>query len=450
MTSEFFSDRNAGLFTDLYQLTMAQAYLESGHTAEARFDLFVRELPPERGYLIACGQHEALQFLEQLRFDGDDVEYLRSLDKFSDTLLDWLRDFRFTGDVGALEEGTVVFGEEPILSVRAPIAQAQIIETWLLNQVHVQTVLASKASRVVRAAGRRPVLDFGLRRIHGADAGLKAARAYHVAGVAATSNVLAGKTYGVPVAGTMAHSFIQSFDDEVDAFRAFMRSFPETILLVDTYDTLEGVRRVIGLARELGDDFRVKGVRLDSGDLGGLAREARRLLDNAGLGHLQIYASGGLDEYEIARLVEEGTPIDGYGVGTAMGVPDDAPHLDVAYKLSEYDGKPRMKLSSGKRSLPGAKQVFRSSENGRFIGDVIGGADEALAGEPLLRTWMKDGRLLEGPDLRAARDHAQKQLEALPPELLELRPDLDAAYPVELSDALRDRMSRLRKRLESG
>lgn len=446
MNHAFFHGGNAGLFTDLYQLTMAQAYLEAGHTGEAGFELFVRELPSERNYLIACGQSDALDYLAGLRFTTADIDYLRSLNRFSDTLLDWLADFRFTGEVRAMAEGTPVFAEEPILSVRAPIAEAQIVETWLLNQVHVQTVLASKASRIVRAAAGRPVLDFGLRRIHGADAGLKAARAYHIAGVSATSNMLAGKAYGVPVAGTMAHSLIQSFDDELDAFRHFVKSFPETILLVDTYDTLEGVRRVIRLRDELGGEFRVTGIRLDSGDLDQLARDARDLLDDAGLGHLKIFASGGLDEYRIRDLVARESPIDGFGVGTAMGVPSDAPHLDVAYKLCSYGGEPRMKLSTGKRSLPGFKQVFRQSSGDRYERDVIAREDETLDGEPLLETVMRNGQWQGTPDLEKARERSAGQLERLPEGLL----GLDAAppYPVKLSDGLERCMDELTRRLQ--
>lgn len=445
MNRNFFNGTNAALFTDLYQLTMAQAYLEAGHTEEAGFDLFVRKLPEQRNYLIACGQTEALDFLSELRFGDEDIAYLDSLEKFSPVLLDWLAEFRFTGEVRAVPEGTIVFGEEPILSVRAPIAQAQIVETWLLNQVHVQTALASKASRIVQAARGRPVLDFGLRRIHGADAGLKAACAYHVAGLAGTSNVLAGKRYGVPVAGTMAHSFIQSFDDELEAFRAFARSFPETILLVDTYDTLEGVRKVIRLRDQLGDEFRVAGIRLDSGNLGQLAHGARRLLDEAGLEQVKIFASGGLDEYAVRNLVAQGSPIDGFGVGTAMGVSEDAPHLDVAYKLCSYGGEPRMKLSTGKRSLPGFKQVFRESRNGIFERDVIARYDERLEGEALLNTVMQNGERTDQLNLEAARERAADQLERLPEALRGLEPA--DAYPVSLSDGLQRRMDELTRRL---
>lgn len=447
MRKSFFNGRNAALFTDFYQLTMAQAYLEAGHTAEAGFDLFVRKLPAERNYLIACGQLEALSFLSELSFSREDIDYLDSLGRFSTTLLDWLADFRFTGEVRAVPEGTVIFQEEPILSVRAPIAEAQIVETWLLNQVHVQTALASKASRIVNAAAGRPVLDFGLRRIHGADAGLKAARAYHVAGLTGTSNVLAGEIYGVPVAGTMAHSFIQSFDDELDALRAFACSFPETILLVDTYDTLEGVRRVIRLRDELGDEFRVTGIRLDSGDLGTLAAESRKLLDVAGLRDMKIFASGGLDEYQIRDLVESGAPIDGFGVGTAMGVSEDAPHLDVAYKLCSYDDEPRMKLSTGKRSLPGFKQVYRISDAGRYRNDVIARADESLDGEPLLETVMCDGQCLRAPEIESARERAADQLERLPDRLMGL--EEAEPYPVGLSDALHDDLERMSRALTS-
>jgi nicotinate phosphoribosyltransferase len=339
--------------------------------------------------------------------------------------------------VRAVPEGTPVFANEPILEVAAPLPEAQLVETFVMNQIHLQTTLASKAARVVSAAAGRDVIDFGLRRIHGVDAGLKAARAFHIAGVAGTSNVLAGRAYGVSLSGTMAHSYIQAHADELQAFRDFARSFPETVLLVDTYDTAEGVRRVVRLAEELGDDFRVRGVRLDSGDLGALAFEARSILDAAGLHGVRIIASGGLDEGQVAALVASGAPIDAFGVGTRMGVSSDAPTLDMAYKLTEYAGEGRMKLSTGKVSLPGRKQVFRLEEEGRAIRDVIARADEELPGRPLLRTVMRGGRRLpEGRlELDAARAEARRGLAAMPERLLRLEP-ADPPYPVEVSRAL--------------
>ncbi|MFO7813803.1 MAG: nicotinate phosphoribosyltransferase, partial [Pelovirga sp.] len=336
-----------GLFTDLYELTMAQAYFDEEMTADAVFSLFVRRLPPQRNFLLACGLDSVLDYLENLRFDEDDLAYLASLEKFSDSFLAHLRNFRFSGTVFAVPEGTPIFADEPIVEIVAPILEAQIIETFIMNQIHVQTVLSSKAQRMVIAAQGRPVVDFGPRRMHGIDAALKAARAFHIGGVAATSNVLAGKLYQVPVAGTMAHSYIQAHDDEREAFRRFACLYPETVLLVDTYDTLEGVRRVIELAGILGDQFNVSAVRLDSGDLLDLSKQVRTLLDQAKLGQVEIFASGGLNEDKITELISAGAPVDGFGVGTSMGVSKDAPDLDIAYKLCEYAGKGRLKLSPG-------------------------------------------------------------------------------------------------------
>ncbi len=326
-------DSNVALFTDLYELTMMQAYVAEGMREPATFGLFVRRMPANRNYLLACGLAEALRYLETVRFTPDCIAYLRSVGQFSASFLDWLADYRFSGDVHAVPEGTPVFANEPILEITAPIAEAQLIETFVMNQVHLQTLLASKAARAVTAAAARTVVDFGARRMHGTDAALKAARAFHIAGVAATSNVAAGAVYGVPITGTMAHSFVQACADESAAFAAFARVFPETVLLVDTYDTLAGIGHVIELARSLGAGFRVRAIRLDSGDLPALAHQSRTMLDDAGLSDLGIFASGGLDEYKIGELMAQDAPIDGFGVGTAMGVSEDVPGLDIAYKL---------------------------------------------------------------------------------------------------------------------
>ncbi|WP_237213298.1 nicotinate phosphoribosyltransferase, partial [Falsiroseomonas oryziterrae] len=399
------------LFADLYELRMARAYHELGMQAEAVFSLFVRRLPPTRNYLLACGVEDLLDTLAALRFRTDSLDYLRSLGEFPEAFLNWLAGFRFSGALHAMPEGTPVFAEEPLLEVVAPIAAAQMIETLAMNVVGLQTTLASKASRVVTAAAGRPVVDFGSRRAQGIDAAVAGSRAFHIAGVAATSDLLAGARYGIPVAGTMAHSFVQAFDSEAEAFRAFARLHPETVLLVDTYDTAEGVRRVVALARELGDAFRIRGVRLDSGDLLALAREARAILDAAGLRQVQIFASGGLDEGRISALLEAGAPIDAFGVGTEMSVSGDAPALDLAYKLTSYAGIGRTKLSSGKRILPGRKQVFRRIEDGLAADDAIARGEERLAGRPLLQPVMRDGRRLRArPSLGAARDLAAAEL----------------------------------------
>ncbi|QXD16618.1 nicotinate phosphoribosyltransferase [Rhodocaloribacter litoris] len=442
-------DAGAALFTDLYQLTMLQAYFREGMDEEAVFDLFVRRLR-HRNFLLACGLDTVLHYLETLRFTPEALDYLASLGLFGNDFLTYLADFRFTGDVYAVPEGTPVFAGEPLLEVVAPIGQAQLVETFLLNQITFQTGVASKAVRVVQAAAGRTVVDFGMRRMHGADAALKAARAYHIAGVQATSNVLAGHAYGLRVTGTMAHSYIEAHRDEGDAFRAFARLYPGTTLLVDTYDTLEGVRRVIRLAREQGEAFRVKAIRLDSGDLAALARAARRLLDEAGLHHVQIFASGSLDEYAIADLVAAGAPIDGFGVGTRMGTMADQPYLDSAYKLAGYAGKPRMKLSTDKANLPGRKQVYRLFERDTAVRDVIATAEEAHEGTPLLLCVMRGGRRTEAGrrTLDEARRHAERELARLPARLLTLD-EAEPPYPVELSPTLQERAETVRRRLEA-
>jgi nicotinate phosphoribosyltransferase len=425
------------LFTDLYQLTMVQAYLAEGMTDTAVFTLFVRRLPEQRNFLLACGLESVLACLERLRFTEDDVAYVRSLGTFSEELLTWLREFRFTGDVYAIPEGTPVFANEPILEVVAPIAQAQLIETLVMNQIHVETVLASKGARVAAAARGRNVVDFGARRTHGIDAALQAARAFYIAGIDATSNVLAGKLYGIPVAGTMAHSYIEAHDDECDAFLAFARVFPGTVLLVDTYDTLEGVRRAIELTRRAPAELTISALRLDSGDLAALARESRRMLDAAGLRQIRIFVSSGLDEHAIAALLDSGAPIDGFGVGTRMGVSDDAPVLDIVYKLSEYAGRGRTKLSLHKPILPGRKQVFRREKDGQAAGDTIGRAGEDLEGRALLRMVMQAGQQVQDAhdELQSMRRRAAEELARLPAYVTALKP-ADPPYPVTVSAAL--------------
>ncbi|WP_373053709.1 nicotinate phosphoribosyltransferase [Thioalkalivibrio sp.] len=439
-------DQELALFTDLYELTMLQAYVEEDMHESAVFSLFVRRVPPGRNYLLACGLDSLLGQLEDLRFEQRDLDYLGSLGLFSDRFLGWLADMRFTGDVYAVKEGTPVFANEPILEIVAPLPEAQLVETLVMNQIHLQTVLATKAARLVSAAAGRPVLDFGARRIHGLDAAIKGARAFHIAGVAGTSNVLAGRIYGVPVRGTMAHSYIQAHGTEYEAFEAFTRLYPDTVLLVDTYDTLEGVRRVADLRDQLGEQFRVGAVRLDSGDLDALSREARRILDSAGLDGVEVFASGGLDEHEIQRLVSAGAPIDGFGVGTSMGVSSDAPDLDIAYKLAEYAGQGRLKLSSGKPILPGRKQVFREQRDGIFTGDVIGRHDEDGPGEPQLAKVMEQGQRLNSHerDLNRLREHAAASVAGLPQAVRAIA-TAEPPYPVRVSDALAEHQRAVRE-----
>jgi nicotinate phosphoribosyltransferase len=428
---------NLALFTDLYELKMLQAYVEEGMTEDAVFSLFIRRLPGNRNFLLVCGLETVLDYLENLFFTDEEIGFLGSLGYFSDRFLAWLHDFAFRGDVYAMPEGTPLFPNEPILEVKAPLPEAQLVETFILNQIHMQTLLASKAQRVVTVAEGRPVIDFGARRMHGTDTALKGARAFYIAGVAATSNVLAGRLYGIPVAGTMAHSYIQAHEDEASAFRSFAQLYPDTILLVDTYDTLNGVRNVIDLAKFLGKRFHVNAVRLDSGDLLTLSKEARRLLDDANLNKLQIFASGGLDEYTIAELLSSGAPIDGFGVGTNMGVSIDAPDVDIAYKLCEYAGKGRLKLSIGKPVLPGRKQVFRIPEGDSDVRDIIARSDEDLPGRPLLSAVMRKGRRLSADivSLESLREYAREQISRLPDHIRAIVP-ADNPYPVEISRAL--------------
>ncbi len=428
----------SALFTDFYELTMAQAYLSEGLAdAWATFSLYIRELPPTRNYAIACGIEDALTHLENLHFTASDIDYLRSHHAFSEDLLACLRRLRFEGDVYAVPEGTAVFPGEPILEVEAPIIQGQIVETYLMNTVTAQTTLASKAARMVTAAAGRPLFDFGLRRGHGGEGGVRAARAQYIAGIDATSNVLAGKLYGVPVSGTMAHSYVQAHDSERDAFCAFLKSYPEAILLVDTYDSIAGVRRVTELARQLGDDFRARGIRLDSGDHDALSRQARQILDDAGLAHMTIVASGGLDETAMERLLAAGAPIDGFGVGSALSAVTDAPTLDTAYKLTEMKGAGRMKLSAGKRTLPGRKQVIRRRERGIAAEDVLARAGEPLPGEPQIEQVMSEGERVcqRHGHIAAARERCRRQIETLPAHIRALAP-ADPPYPISISPAL--------------
>lgn len=440
------------LLTDLYELTMVDAYLAEGMEEEAAFSLFVRRLPRRRNYLLACGLEQVVRYLEGLAFSPQALAYLESLRLFSPRLLGWLAGFHFTGSVHAVAEGTPVFGGEPLLEVEAPLPQAQLVETYVLNQVHLQTLVASKAARVVEAAAGRRVVDFGARRMHGLEASVQGARAEWVAGVGATSNVLAGQRYGLPVAGTQAHSYVQAHASEHQAFAAWVQHFPETTLLVDTYDTLAGVEQVVRLARELGPAFRVRAVRLDSGDLEELSRRARQRLDEAGLRQVQVFVSGGLDEEAVARLVASGAPIAGFGVGTAMGVSADVPALDMAYKLVEYAGRGRTKLSTGKVLLPGRKQVFREEEEaGMARRDTLAQRGEELPGRALLQPVMREGRVVAGalPTLEQVRARAREEVARLPAALRRLEP-AEPPYPVLPSRRLQQEQERLAEEWSAG
>ena len=405
------------LLTDLYQFNMLQAYLDGGKTETAVFEFFVRRLPARRGFLVAAGLEQALDYLETLQFSDDHIAWLRDSGRFSAVFLDQLARFRFTGDVDAMPEGSIFFGNEPILRVVAPLPEAQFVETRLVNILHFQSLIASKAARMVLAAPGKQLVDFGLRRAHGAEAGLFAARASYIAGFAGTATLLAKREFGIPVFGTMAHSFIQAHDDEAEAFEAFARSQPDNlVLLLDTYATEAAARKVVQLAPRLKAlGIAVRGVRLDSGDIVALAKSVRHILDAGGLADVVIFASGGLDEDQLARIRAAGAPIDGFGIGTSLTTSSDVPALDCVYKLQEYAGVPRRKRSVGKATWPGRKQVWRSlGPDGRITGDMLSTEDDDWPGERLLEPVMRNGRRLQQPPLAAMRARVSRGLDQLP------------------------------------
>ncbi len=437
------SEPRLGLVTDLYELTMAASYRQLGMKDRATMSLFVRKLPAHRAFFVAAGLEEALARLERLGFDEAGVDHLVSSGHLRREDAEALACTRFTGDVRALREGSVFFPDEPLLEVDAPIIEAQLAETVLINALHLPTIVASKAARCVAASRGRQLVDFALRRAPGMEGGREVARACWIAGFASTSNVQASAMFGIPANGTVAHAFIEAMPDERTAFEAWARTSAGPItLLVDTYDTLQGVRRAVELALRLrGQERSVTAIRLDSGDLDALSREARKILDDAGLKDVRIFASGGMDEVAIDTLVRAGAPIDGFGVGTSVGMSADAPVLDMVYKIAEYAGRPCLKLSSKKATLVGKKQVWRRrASDGRFLEDRIACADEPSPGDdwqPLLVPIMRGGRPLEQPSLDDMRTFHAEQIAALPPDLLAV--DARPTYPVALSSELVER-----------
>ena len=433
-------DANLALFADLYELTMAASYHAHGLDQPATFDLFARHLPPRRGYLVSCGLDTALDYLERLQFDDTALDYLGSLDLFDESFLSMLSELRFTGEVRAIPEGELVFPNEPIVQVTAPLVEAQLVETFLLNCIGYQTMIATKAARVATACGDRTFVDFSPRRDHGTDAALKTARAAYVGGAVATSLVLAGQAYGLELSGTMAHSYVMRFANEADAFLTYARDFPgRAIFLIDTYDTERGAGTVVDLAGKLEPEGLLpRAVRLDSGDINTLSRSVRAILDDGGLTEVQIFASGDLDEYRIEELMSAGAPIDAFGVGTQLGTSGDAPHVAVVYKLVEDASGPKVKLSEDKVTLPGRKQVFRNAgDGGELEGDVLALESEQIAdARPMLQPVMRDGRRLAaaGP-LAALRDRCRASLAALPPRLRALEPE-PPPYDVRTSPGL--------------
>lgn len=430
----------SALLTDLYQLTMLEAYARAGLADTAVFELFFRRLPPQRNFLVAAGLEQVLGFLEGLAFDDDELHWLQRQQGFSPAFVESLRRFRFSGGVDAMAEGSVFFADEPVLRITAPLPQAQFVESRVLNLVHFQTLIASKAARVALAAQGRPLVDFGMRRAHGAEAALLAARAAYIAGFAGTATLEASRRFGIPAFGTMAHSFVQVHAHESDAFEAFVRARPRAAtLLIDTYDTERAAEKVIELSRRLaGEGLRIGGVRLDSGDLRAHALAVRGLLDAADCRALTIFASGNLDEYRIGQLLADGAPIDGFGVGTALDTSSDVPALDAVYKIQSYAGVARRKRSEGKATWPGAKQVWRElSPDGMLLRDRLQLIDEPGAGQPLLQPVMRGGRrVAQAPSLEAIRAHHAAQMRTLPAALRDLQA-AERPFEVIVSDKVR-------------
>jgi len=450
----FVDEENMSMFTDLYELTMCASYFDNKRFEAATFDLFIRRLPPNRSYFLFAGLEQVLLFLEKVRFKEEHIDFLKK-QGFKDEFLDYLRNFKFTGEVWSIPEGTIVFPNESLIRVTAPIIEVQLIETFILNTANLQTTIATKASRVVSAAKGRPVIEFGLRREHGTDAGMKVARCSYMAGCNGTSNVLAGMKYGIPTFGTMAHSFVMLFEREIDSFRAFVKTFPDkSTLLIDTFDDIKGAEKAAIVAKELEErGFKLGGVRLDSGDLAELSKKVRELLDRNGLKYVKIFASGDLDEYKVEELLIEGAKIDAFGVGTKMGTSEDRPYVDIIYKLCERmnekgEFSPIMKLSKGKATLPGRKQVFRfKDERSNFVKDVIALEDEKINGEPLLVKVMEKGKIIyDLPSLEEIRKRALESLSKLPEKYKKLKGA--PRYPVELSLGLKKLMKKLRGKLK--
>ncbi|MEW6075825.1 MAG: nicotinate phosphoribosyltransferase [Candidatus Omnitrophota bacterium] len=442
------------LLVDLYELTMAQAYFNYHRDTMATFDLFVRQLPAGRSFLLFAGLQDAIAYIKGLRFGAGDIAFLKTQRLFTPDFLRYLNNFKFRGDVWAMPEGTVFFAGEPVIRVTSSIIEGQILESCLLNTVNLATMIASKAARVVLAAGHCGVFDFSLRRTHGQDAAIKAARSSYLAGFSGTSNVRAAQLYGIPAVGTMAHSFVMSFKSELNSFRAYSNIFPgRSILLVDTYDTRIGLQNAIQIGKELKRrGYHLSGIRLDSGDIACLARLARRMLDREGLAYVKIFASGNLDEFKIARILSKSAPVDNFGVGTNMGASVDAPYLDVIYKISEVGNRrgkllPTMKLSAGKVTFPGRKQVVRlCGKKGRYLKDVLVLEKERMRGKPLLKKVIRRGSLrYNPPSLKSVRRYVRTQLARFPVSLAHVRSRY--SYPVAVSRTLKRLMLQLQSQL---
>ncbi len=448
------NEKDFALLTDLYELTMCASYFDNKINDTATFDLFIRQLTENRSYFIAAGLEDALNYLKNIKLSDEHIKFLKSKKIFKNDFLDYLKKFKFSGDVYALPEGTVFFPNEPVISVTAPIIEAQIVETFLLNAINLQTTIATKASRVVYAAKQKPIVDFSLRRTQGTDAGMKVARASYIAGCVGTSNVLAGMKFKIPIYGTMAHSFVMAFENEEKSFEAYSKTFPNTsTFLVDTYNTLKGVEKASFVAKEIEKQgHKLKAIRLDSGDLVALSKSARKILDKKNLKYVQVFGSGNLDEYKIEELLRKGALIDAFGVGTAMGVSKDAPYCDVVYKLVELSngGKllPTMKLSKGKVTYPGIKQVYRIvDENGNHVKDILALRDEKINVQKLLVKVMENGKInYKLPSLEEIRNKTKENLSKLPEKYKKLKNA--SQYKVEISSELKRLTKKLNKTLQ--
>lgn len=447
---------NLSLFIDFYELAMSASYLKFSPRTVATFNLFIRTLPPVRSFYIVCHIEDIINSITNFRFSDDDLKYLKSLKKFPDEFIEYLSGFRFNGDVYSIEDGTVVFPEEPVVVVTAPIIEAQILETLLLNIVNINTTLLSKSIRVVIAAKGKPVYDFSPRRTQGIEAGLKSAKFSYIAGCAGTSNVLAGKKFGIPVVGTMAHSYVMAFESELEAFRSFAKTFPDNaILLIDTYDVYQGTKNAIIVAKELEKNGkRLLGVRIDSGDVVKLSKTVRKMLNDNGLGYVKIILSGNLDEYKIDEILKSSTPVDAFGVGTNMGVSTDLPYTDVVYKIveiSDHKGRhiPVMKLSRSKVTYPCKKQVYRVIRGNTYYKDIISLSNEKISGIPLLHKVIEGGKIVYKPrPINEIRDKVKNEISMLPDEMKDIT--RQHKYRVEISPHLKRITKKIEEKLRTG
>jgi len=422
---------NISLLTDLYEITMAYSYFKSNRNEISTFELFIRNLPKNRNFLVSAGIDDIIKIISEFHFTDDDIKYLKSLKLFSDDFLDYLKNFKFKGDVWAIPSGQIYFPNEPVIRITADRISAQLLETIILNQFNFQSMIASKCARIIISSRGIPCVDFSPRRDHGIDSALKVAKVSYICNFIGTSNVLAGKIFNIPVYGTMAHSYIMSFSDEETAFREFLKCFEEPVLLIDTYDTIEGAKKVIKLLKE---GYKIKGVRIDSGDLVELSKKVKQIFKNEGF-DIKIFLSGDLDEYVIDEILSKGAIADAFGVGTKMGTSSDAPYLNGVYKLVEDEYGFKIKTSPGKITLPGKKQVYRIYKNGIMEKDIIALEDEKCEGIPLLKKYIENGNVLEYEDIENSRKFFKENLSTLPDYLKTTRKS-DIDYPIEVSDKL--------------